>query len=682
MTTDAEFAPGAQHLVLRAARRRWQVVAAGVAIGLIGGTALAFALPHRYTATAKIVVNSVPSDTPDQARPKATPEVIMGTEAQIARGSAVRDLAAQKYLPSSMPAHLLDSGLVVSVVPDSAVLQIAFTADKPKLAVAAAQAYAEAYLDNRSATARRFLEDVTQQLQSQVTQINGQVQRAQAARDKAPVGSAERRRQQAQITSLNQKLLSTENELARQQHSRIEPGTEITTPTSASRTGAKPLVLVGLGAVLGLMVGLAAATLRERTDPRLREAGDIQDDLGVPLLAVLPPHDPDGLLDPDSAAADAYRQLRNEIFLGPRPPVVLAVSRVDADTGTGDVTANLAVLLARSGRRVCVIDTDTGPRRLETLLEGVDRVGLVHAGLGADGLDAGIAVVTQREGVGQAKLGDMLASPLFGKLVEATRDEAEVVLIDAPPALGSAGQAVFTTADAVLLVVTRRRTRRDDVLSADDRIRRAGSRLVGTAVRESERVREAAPTRPPGEAQPAALPPAGRPELTGEPVAPAPPTAPTVDGPHVHVGTGAVYHPDGPPAAAAAAAAPGVDNDQGDPDAWEHPSRSAPGPAPATPRLEPQVPWHNAPPAPAAQPVGDAVPTPTPQPVPEPTEPTTQPTYAQTSNGHEHSATALGWPDFLTDDEDAAPIEGAISGLGWPQSLPAIETVPQPRATD
>ena len=508
---------------------------AGVVIALVAGAAVAVVLPHRYTATAKVVVNTVPSDTPDQARPKTSPAVTMGTEAQIARSSVVRDLAGGKYLPKALDAHLLDSGLVVAIVPDSAVLRFAFTAKKPALAVAGAQAYAAAYLDNRAATARTFVDDVIRQLQSEIASTQKQIDKATITRDRSASGSSEHQRLQVQVNTLNQKLLTTENDLATRQGSRIDPGVVITKPTAAHRTGPQTPVVLLAALILGLVAGLAAATLRERMDQRLLEPGDIQDDLGVPLLAVLPAHDPDTVLDPDSAAADAYRQLRNEIFLGPRPPVVLAISRVDSATGTGDVTANLAVLLSRSGRRVCVIDTDTGPRRLETLLEGVDRVGLVHATPGGDGLEAGIAVVTQREGVGQARLGDVLASPLFARLVDATRSEAEVVLIDAPPALSSAGQAVLSTADAVLLVVTRRRTRRGDVLAAEERIRRVGSRLVGTALRDSERPRDM--TAPPGpRPEPArpALPPPSRPAL-GQGATPT----------HVSPSAGTVYHPDG-----------------------------------------------------------------------------------------------------------------------------------------
>ncbi|MFL6238682.1 MAG: hypothetical protein ACJ735_04200 [Actinomycetes bacterium] len=535
--TDADTSGGApQHLVLRAARRRWQVVVAGMIVGLLAGLIAAIALPHKYVAAAKVVVNPVPSDRPDQGHTSATPPVTMGTEAQIARSSVVAALAATKFLPTSVDPHVLSSGLVVSVVPDSSVLRFAFTARKASDALAGAQAYAAAYLDNRATTARRFVSSVITQLRQQISDLHDQIARVKAARDAAPRGSAERERQTVALNTLNQNLLTAETGLAAQQNAQIEPGTEITAPTSAGRAGANAAVVVLLGLIVGGGLGLLAATLWERTDPRLREAGDIQDDLGVPLLAVLPPHDAHTIIDPDSAAADAYRSLRNEIFLGPRPPVVLAVSRVDPATGTGDVTANLAVVLARSGRRVCVIDTDTGPHRLETMLDGVDRVGLVHAAGGDNPFEPGIAVLTQKEGVGSAKLGDVLASPLFARLVDATRTEADVVLIDAPPVLTAAGQAVLSTADAALLVVTARRTRRDDVLAADDRIRRVGSRLIGTAVREGARVPVLAPA--PRELEQAALSAAERPALPS--YQPVPPTNNPVYQPaDVHASTSA-----------------------------------------------------------------------------------------------------------------------------------------------
>jgi Mrp family chromosome partitioning ATPase/uncharacterized protein involved in exopolysaccharide biosynthesis len=623
--TDADVADGAvPHLAFRAARRRWQVVVAGALVGLLAAAAVGTVLPHKFRATAKVVVNPVPSDSPD-ARSRATGSVSMETEAQIARGGNVRELAATKYLPRTVSPTVLGSGLTVSVVPNSSVLRFDFDAKKSAVAVAAAQAYAAAYLDNRAATAQTFVSNVIGQLQSQIDTTQKQITRTKAARDAAAPRSGERQRQQVALNALNDKLLTAENDLATQQNAQIQPGTEITKPSASKRTGVSLPALLGLGLLLGLLLGLGAATLRERTDPRLREAGDIQDDLGVPLLAILPPHDPDSVIDPDSAAADAYRQLRNEIFLGPNPPVVLAISRVDPDTGTGDVTANLAVLLSRSGRRVCVIDTDTGPRRLESLLEGMDRVGLVHAGAG-DGYEPGIAVVTQRHGVGQAKLGDVLASPLFARMVDATRLEAEVVLIDAPPALSSAGQAVLSTADAALLVVTRRRTRRQDVLVAEERIKRVGSRLVGTAVRESDPVRDTtAPSSTPDQ-QPAALPAGDQTAL---------PTATGGIPSNVRVSAGATYRPDPPTTHVTAE------------------------PFPSEPVVqEPHDPFVRVSPTPqsAAYDEGGWG---------TPEGPDGIEGVLETAD------VAVGWP-IDSHDADSTDANGASSGLGWPESHRAI----------
>jgi hypothetical protein len=263
----------------------------------------------------------------------------------------------------------------------------------------------------------------------------------------------------------------------------------------------------------------------------------------------------------------------------------------------------------------------------------VDRVGLVHAG-GDGTMEPGIAVVTQREGLGQAKLGDLLASPMFSRMVKATRQEAEVVLIDAPPALTSAGQAVLATADAVLLVVSRRQTRRRDVTNAQERIKRAGSRLVGAALRDSE-ARQRGPMSTPGrrvtvpDAQPA-LPPHERPALTG---GDGPQTQPqTIEGTGVGIDITAdasgefrisrptVYEP--------ASAAP-----SSQPPAPPVTTPSAPAPPTPTPSAP-------APSAPAPSAPAPSAPTPDATPIPVGWPPSAR------SNGHAHGDPAgLGWPD-------------------------------------
>ncbi|MDX6284912.1 MAG: tyrosine-protein kinase Etk/Wzc [Frankiales bacterium] len=645
---DADGAGGAvQHLVLRAARRRWPIVVVAVVITMGLGLGLSTQLPHKYTAVAQVLVNSVPSDASDPTKPKTIGLVQMSTEATVARSSIVR-AAAVKRLPPGIRPGVINQG-VITVVADTRVLRFAITARKKASATAAAAAYAQGYLDNRTTAATTYVAGQTKRLAGQIASLEKQITTVTAQRNAAAEGSSERQSLNIRLKALNTDLDAAQIALVTITNSPIQPGQIIQSPSDAQLTGPTAPSVLGIALLLGLIVGLALATLRERTDQRLLEPGDLQDDLGVPLLAELPPPTSDGgVLDPDGAAADAYRSLRNEIFLGPNPPEVLAVTRVDATTSTGDVTANLAVLLARSGRRVCVIDTDTGPgQRLETLLQGVDRVGLVHPGPDGRMVEPGIAVVTQREGIGQAKLGDMLASPLFKQLVDATREDAEVVLIDAPPALTSAGQAVLATADGVLLVVTKRRTRRRDVQNAKQRIRRAGSRLVGTALRDTE-TRQRGPVGRPGRRGPVPTP---QPALS-------PPERPALPGGFTPTGAAATI--DMGPISGTVTDAGVIGPDQE--------SFRVSRPAAYQPSGEPI-----APPPPRPTPVP-------PQPTPAPTPPAPTPGPAAAAGEADPVSVPLGWPSTPRPNGRSRRNDGEPAGLGWPE-IPPMLTVAAPKRT-
>jgi hypothetical protein len=172
---------------------------------------------------------------------------------------------------------------------------------------------------------------------------------------------------------------------------------------------------------------------------------------------------------------------------------------------------------------------------------------------------------------------------------------------------------VLSTSDAALLVVTRRMTRRQDVLAADERIRRSGSHLVGTAVREAEAVREGAAPSPQPEHAPAALPSAGQPAID---------TGPDFSS-NVRVasGAGTIYHPD--------------------------------------PRTQGEPPRPFAPEPPCVQPETEA-----------PSYTTDTPPTAAPETLTDPVAAPLGWP--AGDTIDGEVVNGARSGLGWPESQRAI----------
>jgi non-specific protein-tyrosine kinase len=78
---------------------------------------------------------------------------------------------------------------------------------------------------------------------------------------------------------------------------------------------------------------------------------------------------------------------------------------------------------------------------------------------------------------------DLIASPAMADLIARLRNEADVVLFDAPPVtLATDAAELATKVDGVLLTVSASHTRRDDARQAKELLERAGARLIGAAL--------------------------------------------------------------------------------------------------------------------------------------------------------------------------------------------------------
>src|SRR5207247_6981470 len=101
---------------------------------------------------------------------------------------------------------------------------------------------------------------------------------------------------------------------------------------------------------------------------RVRKAEEIAEQLGIPLLARLPQPSRGlrnknrlaALEEPDGAAAEAFRMLRTNldfVNIDRSAKTIMVTSAVESE-GKSTTIANLAVTLARSGRRVVLVDLD------------------------------------------------------------------------------------------------------------------------------------------------------------------------------------------------------------------------------------------------------------------------------------------------------------------------------------
>jgi uncharacterized protein involved in exopolysaccharide biosynthesis/Mrp family chromosome partitioning ATPase len=482
---------------LGAFRRHWWIALVATGAGLGGGAVLTQAMPKVYESSASVLVESVGQDTnAEGGRTKGT--VNLDTEAQLVGSGAVAVKAAGLLRSDVSPIELAKS-VSVQVPANTTVLVITFRADDPRKAQAGSHAFAEAYLRNREETARaqldkriRSLNLKVRQLTTMLAGINGKL--AAAAKGSSAEGNLQslRNNSQNQLNSLTGRL----NELTT---TMVGGGSII----SDSRLPEEPTspnawLNIGTGGMLGLLLGLGLAYLRERFDRRLVTPNDVRDRGRVPVLAALDerstPHF-DDVLQPYGPGGRVFNRLRNEVLASLDPDdqviVVTGTSRGSASTL---VAANLAAALARTGSEVVLIGAhlpdsviDAAPLArmfgvsampgLSDLLAG--RVSLSSA-LQRTPRIPSLRVITTG---GAATAAGLMQSQRLKDTLQALREQGGYVVIEAPSTSSSAdAQSLASLADAAILAVELRRSKRPALVDATEQLRRVGTKLLGTVV--------------------------------------------------------------------------------------------------------------------------------------------------------------------------------------------------------
>ena len=267
-------------------------------------------------------------------------------------------------------------------------------------------------------------------------------------------------------------------------------------PLSEARlisTAAKPdrkssprtvLALVG-GLVGGLCLGFGAAFARELLSDVLRTPGEVEDELGVKCLGVLPdirpPTKTGALLStsaktgppdlsryvvdhPFSRFAETLRNIKVSIDVARLTREIKVIGIVSSlpKEGKTTVAANFAQLIALTGHRTVLIDGDLHTRSLTRELAPNAKSGLVEAlndpaSLGyhvqrskETGLDFLPSVVASR----MVNSADVIGSKAMAELLKVLKEHYEYIVIDLAPVMPVAdSKAVSFLIDAMVYVI-------------------------------------------------------------------------------------------------------------------------------------------------------------------------------------------------------------------------------------
>lgn len=333
--------------------RRWRVVVATALVFMTLGALYSFKGAASYTSNASLIIRPILSDPFGDIRIE---DVGADTQAKVLDSTVVADTVAKRLKLDKDPKDLINR-LVVENPVGTLILNIAFTASTAERAQNGAQAFAQAYLDYRRTTAEGTKKRTLERLDAQRKALDASLGQTGAAIASNPVGSDARASAEARRNVIVGQIGELETNAAQTQNIDTDPGSVIRPADLPSApTGTSPIMTVIATAILGVIIGIGLALLRDRTDRRIRSHHDLVEIIGQePLVEIPKPRTSStvrlpSVADPAGLEASAYRALRVRLWprrgTGPRRLLIAGVATGPAADAVG---ANLAVTIASSG---------------------------------------------------------------------------------------------------------------------------------------------------------------------------------------------------------------------------------------------------------------------------------------------------------------------------------------------
>ncbi len=195
------------------------------------------------------------------------------------------------------------------------------------------------------------------------------------------------------------------------------------------------------------------------------------------------------LTDPFSAQSEAYRTLRTNLsfYSLDEPLRTLVVTSAAPDEESSIAAANLAVTMAQSGRKTCLVECDLRRPSLHNLLAVKQQPGLTNTLISDDQLPITETTVENLwvlpGGAKPPNPADLLGSRKLDQVIQTLLEQVDIVLFTAPPVNVVTDATILgAKVDGVLLVINSGKTRRDQAQRATEILAKANVRIVGATV--------------------------------------------------------------------------------------------------------------------------------------------------------------------------------------------------------
>ncbi|GAC1658016.1 MAG: polysaccharide biosynthesis tyrosine autokinase [Ktedonobacteraceae bacterium] len=343
--------------------------------------------------------------------------------------------------------------------------------------------------------------------------------------DPSPIRAA------ALANDIAQALIRQQSELMQQNTAQGGGFLVIAQPAQPVLNPVQPNTLLNTaaGLMVGLLVGMLLAMLIELLDTHVRTPAALTQLLDWPVLSTIWRAEPkEDVINPTgrNANVEAYRILRTNIGFSSidKPLHTLMVTSAVHRDGKSVVAANLAIFMAKAGKKTLLIDADLHhPVQHELFGLPADALGFSNAILAfsmpttahslaskqfpayttSTGLASTLSIdmffsavdipnlCVMTSGPLPPNASELLESKVMRRVFEAfTISGAEVIIIDTPPLLGLSDASILAPkVDGVIVVANITHTTKKNLKQVKAILTQAGAQVIGSVVNQQRRNR-------------------------------------------------------------------------------------------------------------------------------------------------------------------------------------------------
>lgn len=268
----------------------------------------------------------------------------------------------------------------------------------------------------------------------------------------------------------------------------------------------RPIIYSMLAGIVGLVLAIGIVFIIEYLDDTLKTPQDIQQALGLPVLADIANAQPVSKENRDSSSVaawhlqartfEAINALRTNLEFAVAQPslkTLLLLSVNESAEGKTSIAADLAISYAQLGSQVTLLDADLRNPSVHHYLGLANEVGFSNLLADDAKTETAIKKVEGIDGLNVITGGNASPAPApamegatipnrIVKVLSALKKQSDVIIIDAPSINVADSWVMASKVDGVLLVIQPRVTHPSEARQSLEQLHRAGATMLGVVL--------------------------------------------------------------------------------------------------------------------------------------------------------------------------------------------------------